>query len=103
MATDATIRYGASRKAEPLTDREQDRLRQLAGRGRLSPTESYELGALKGRARHDPAGRRLLDDVGHDQAARRQPGRPVTARQASRMVSDAVRQHIARALEDAEW
>jgi hypothetical protein len=99
MASDVTIRYGASRQAEPLTDREQDRLRVLAGKGRRSATESYELGSLKGRARHDPAGRRLLDDIGHDQAGRQ---RPVTTRQAGSLIAQTVADAIAKRLAEED-
>jgi hypothetical protein len=77
---DVTLRYGANRKAEPLTEQERNRLRTLAGKGRRSPQEQYELGSLRGRARHDPAGRRLVDDLSHERAARRPtPRRPVSS------------------------
>ena len=61
---DVTLRYGANRKAEPLTEQERNRLRTLAGKGRRSPQEQFELGSLRARARHDPAGRRLLEHQG---------------------------------------
>lgn len=100
MASDVTIRYGASRQATPLTEREQDRLRVLAGKGRRSASESYELGALKGRARHDPAGRRLLDDIGHDEAGRRQ--QPVTRRQAGSLIAQTVADAVAKRLAEED-
>jgi len=99
MASDVTIRYGANRKAEPLSEPEQTRLRQLAGKGRRSPQEQFELGSLRARARHDPAGRRLLDDVAHDQASRSQP---VTARRVNSMVAKAVADAIAKRLDEED-
>lgn len=96
---DVTLRYGANRKAEPLTEQERNRLRTLAGKGRRSPQEQYELGSLRGRARHDPAGRRLLDDVAHGHAARSQP---VTARRANSMVAQAVADAVAKRLAEED-
>jgi hypothetical protein len=96
---DVTLRYGANRKAEPLTEQEQDRLSVLAGKGRRSAAEQYELGGLKARARSDPAGRRLLDDLGHDQASRQTP---VTTRQAGSAIAQAVAAAVAARLEDEE-
>jgi hypothetical protein len=96
---DVTLRYGANRKAEPLTEQERNRLRTLAGKGRRSPQEQFELGSLRGRARHDPAGRRLLDDVAHGQAARSQP---VTARRANSMVAKAVADAIRQRLDEED-
>jgi hypothetical protein len=96
---DVTLRYGPARAAEPLTEREQDQLRSLAGKGRLTPTEAFTLGGLKARARSSPGGRRLLEDVGHDQTSRQTP---VSARQANSMVAKAVADAVRQRLEDEE-
>jgi hypothetical protein len=83
-----------------LTERERTRLRQLAGMGRRSAQEAYELGSLKGRARHDPAGRRLLDDITHSQASRRQPPAS-TRRGAGSLSAQQVAAAVAQRLQ--EW
>jgi hypothetical protein len=97
---DVTLRYGANRKAEPLTEQERNRLRTLAGKGRRSPQEQYELGSLRGRARHDLAGRRFLDELGHDQAVRTTA--PVTRRQAGSLIAQTVADAIAKRLDEED-
>jgi hypothetical protein len=69
---DVSVSYGGGRRADPLSDGDQARLRELAGKHRRTPAEGYELGALKARARTSQQGRRVLDDLGHEQAAVRQ-------------------------------
>jgi hypothetical protein len=99
MASDVSIRYGVDRLVEPLTDTERTRLRQLTSQRRRSPAEQYELGALRGRARHDRTSVGLLDDLGHEQAGRSQP---VTTRRANSMVAKAVRDAIDRRLAEGD-
>jgi hypothetical protein len=99
MATNVSISYTATRQAPALTESEQTRLRALAAKNRLSPAEAYTFGGLKARARSSPGGRRLLDDVTHDQAGRSQP---VSARRANSMVAKAVADAVAARLAEGD-
>jgi hypothetical protein len=88
-----TLRYGAARGGEPLTDAEVGRLRQLTSRPTRTADEQYELGALRARARSSESGRKALEDASH----RPQPGSRVTVR----TVSDAVGEAVGKAVVDA--
>lgn len=96
---DVGITYGANRRAEPLSEAEQQRLRDLTGKRTRTPQEQYDLGGLRARARSDPAGRRLLDDVAHEGLARRNQGQPTGRR--SVKLSPQVEAAIAAAVDRA--
>jgi hypothetical protein len=101
VASDVSISYGSGRRADPLTEREQTRLRTLAAKRRLSPTESYEYGGLTARARHDrsPSGQRVLEDVALERLYLQQP---VTNRQAGGMIAQAVADAVAKRLAEED-
>ena len=71
MAQNVSLGYGPNRAAEPLTDAEATQLRTLAAKSTRTPQEAYDLGRLKALARSSGPGRRLLDDVAHEQATSR--------------------------------
>jgi hypothetical protein len=100
MAENVSISYASSRQADQLSDGDQARFRQLTRQRSRTPAEQYELGALRARARTTLAGRRLLDDIGHDQAGRRQ--RPVTTRQAGSLIAQTVADAIAKRLAEED-
>jgi hypothetical protein len=81
MAQDVSRSYGTARAAEPLTDQQQTRLRELARKNQHSAQELYELGALKGQARSSRQGRQVLEDVGHEEQAAQGMRRRVQAHQ----------------------
>jgi hypothetical protein len=93
-----TLRYGAARGGEPLTEAEADRLRQLTSRSARTTDEQYELGGLRARARSSESGRKALEDANH---RRPQPGSSKGSQATVRAVSDAVGEAVGKAVVDA--
>lgn len=94
---------GPGRRAEPLTEPEQNRLRTLTGKSNRTAQEQFELGALRARGRASQQGRRVLSDLAHDRAASGGRRGGVTARQVGEALGAAIVAGVERALDDLDY